>query len=323
MSGDFPEDWFRPGPPEEGDGDDPQTADDTLPDEPVPPEPPTEAEAASSAGSPEPAPESSPAPDSPDSPEATWELKESAPVPVLTSARAARTVDLDDFLPSPERRAVMQRRLWLFLVSVVALALVAGLAGGTLVRRALDIRLTPTTATATPTTTSNGTALQPWNGGTADLRATTASATCTAPAGVDGSGHYVSYDPANTVDGQLSTAWRCDGDALNAVLEFTFADGVELVGVGIVNGYAKGTGATSLYDQYRRVTSVRWDLSDGSFFMQNLSENSRSVQQLMIPPTQINGPVRLTILASTAPGQRAEPSRDAVLLSTVRFLTKD
>ena len=123
------------------------------------------------------------------------------------------------------------------------------------------------------------------------------------------------------MDDQLETAWRCNGDAVNQRLQFTFAAGSQLVGVGIVNGYAKGAGTASLYDQYRQVVSVRWDLPDGSWFIQNLSENSRVVQQLMIPPTSTDG-IRLTILESTTPGQRGDPGRDAVLLSTVRFLTK-
>lgn len=372
MSGDFPEDWFRPSVSGTGDGDGPETVpaeptleqtdavptevgpsevgsagpdqSDARPTDPGPTdatpadaepshaertavEPPHTDSAPEQQSSPTtPAAGQTPSDDGvPHEPAVHWELKEPASVPVLTSAHAARTVDLDDFLPTPQRRAVLQRRLWLFLVTVTLLALVAGLAGGALIRRALDGRATPISTTSlTPVTASNGngSASQPWQGDTAVLVATSATASCTAPAGRDASGLYVTYDPANVLDNQPTTAWRCDGDAVNQSLEFTFAPGAQLVGVGIVNGYAKSAGTTSLYDQYRRVISVRWDLPDGSWFAQNLSENSRAVQQLMIPPVQINGVVRLTILASTAPGQRGEPSSDAVLLSTVRFLTK-
>ena len=325
MSGDFPEDWFRPGPPDEGDGDAAGPSPFAVrrpPEQSGTEQTGIEQTGTEQTGTEHDVGEGAPDPMSPDQAPTTWRLMESAAVPVLTSAHAARTVDLDDLLPTPERRAVMQRRVWLVLVLVVLLALVAGLAGGALIRRALDGRPVPSAVTTPPATSSvNGTAMQPWNGDTAVLVATSASAQCTAPAGVDGSGQYVTYDPANTLDDQLATAWRCNGDAVNQTLVFTFPAGSQLVGVGIVNGYAKAAGTASLYDQYRRVVSVRWDLPDGSWFSQNLSENSRSVQQLMIPPVP-TGEVRLTILASTPPGQRGDPSRDAVLLSTVRFFTK-
>lgn len=349
VSGDFPQDWFRPGPPDEGDRDaagpspfavrrpsgetgttetgSTETGtkktgpEETGPEETDPEETDPEGVGAEQTAG-EQVSEDVPDPGGSDQAPTRWRLKESAAVPVLTSAHAARTVDLDDLLPRTERRAVMQRRVWLVLVSVVLLALVAGLAGGALIRRALDGRpVAPPTTTAPLTSSVNGTAMQPWTGDTAVLVATSATARCTAPAGRDGSGQYVTYDPANTLDDQLATAWRCDGNGVNQTLEFTFAPGSQLVGVGIVNGYAKGEGTASLYDQYRRVVSVRWDLPDGSWFSQNLSENSRSVQQLMIPPMAADR-VRLTIVASTSPGMRGDPSRDAVLLSTVRFFTK-
>ncbi|MGA4668833.1 NADase-type glycan-binding domain-containing protein [Propionibacteriaceae bacterium Y1923] len=251
-----------------------------------------------------------------------WLLQQSGDVPVLTSAAAAGTVDLEDFLPSPQRRGVRLRRLWLFLVTVVALALVAGLAGGALIRRALDSRGAQPSTSVVMTPTATTTAVQPWTGDTTTLPPLVVNASCVAPAGVDAAGDYVTYDPAHLLDEQATTAWRCNGDGVNQTLDFTFGPGAELVGVGVLNGYSKSAGETSFYDQYRRVVSVRWDLPDGSWFIQNLSENNSSVQQLMIPPTDVEGNVRLTILSSTTPGQRGDPSRDAVLISTVNFLTR-
>lgn len=391
VSGEFPEDWFRPDPTDDAAGDAGQSVDtpagEVSADQP-PPEPtaqdqtsPDEADGAAeaspdqaatpsspSAGAPSgasPSPTTAgpvddppvgadpatggrvsaqPTTDTPDEgpgeggpgdellpPDVTpsggtraeatgWQLKESGEVPVVTSATVAATVDLDDLLP-PQRRGVKWRRLWLFLVWVVLLALVAGLAGGTLIRNALDARpaVVPT-VTATPT--ANGTALQPWTGYTSRLQPTLVNASCVAPAGTDGSGDWVSFDPSNLIDEQASTAWRCNGTGVNETLDFIFAPGSTLVGVGILNGYGKSVGTTSLYDQYRRAGSVRWDLPDGSWFIQNLSENNSTVQQLMIPPTAVEGTVRLTILTTTSPGQRGEESRDALLLSTVSFLTK-
>ena len=350
MSGNFPEDWFRPDPSQEGaKGEDTSPAgEEDAPAEPVsddlrtavpppgttpgaaetPPaesSEPAEAPPAAEPGASSPAVMESPTPFAPrralDDDPGRWELKEAASVPVLTSAHTASNVDIEAFLPSPDRRGVVRRRLWLFLVSVVVLALAAGLAGGTLIRRALDDRAARQQSPV-PVVTRTGPARQPWNGSTAALLASGAVASCTAPPSVDGSGQFVSYAVDNVLDDERGTAWRCNGEAKGSTLTFTFRSGSVLVGVGVVNGYAKTVGKTSLYDQYRRVVSVRWDMPDGTWFVQNLSENSLMVQQLMIPEVRVDGPVRMTILATTPPGQRGDVSRDAVLVSTVQFLTK-
>lgn len=224
----------------------------------------------------------------------------------------------------------MGRHRVVVTVVAVLLALFVGLAAGQLLRdrtRPGDATTTPASKAASSGASATGASstssvLAPWSGATKPLAPATATASCTAPDATDTDGKTVSYPASNVVDAEAATAWRCDGDGLGQSLTFTFPEGSVLVGVGVQNGYVKAAGRAQLYDEYRKVTRVRWTMADGSWFVQSLSDNNTSVQQVLIPPTTVQGPVTLTIEASTRPGRAGEQTRDAVLLSTVAFVTK-
>lgn len=194
-----------------------------------------------------------------------------------------------------------------------------GLATGELIRHLGQPGVTKNSAAVTPLTPGTSEAPLPWQGPTKMVRAGSVTSSCAAPASEDKDGNELSHQPEMAIDGLPRTAWRCNGDGLGQRLIFTFPRGTTLVGVGLVNGYARTEGKESFYDQYRRITSVRWDLPDGSWFIQNLSDNNPALQTLMIPPTRVPGNVRLTILATSKPGRVGEVTRDAVLVSEVSF----
>ena len=109
------------------------------------------------------------------------------------------------------------------------------------------------------------------------------------------------YPPANTYDGDLTTAWRCNGTGVGQSLTLTLAEAGGIGEVGLVPGYAK-TDPRSGVDRYaenNRITRVRWTFADGTSFVQRLdgTETNRELQTLRIPVTESDSVV-LEVLAS-------------------------
>jgi hypothetical protein len=141
-----------------------------------------------------------------------------------------------------------------------------------------------------------------------------ATASCQAGASRDAAGHPVSYAPANVYDGDLTTAWRCNGDGAGAVLTLELPEQTEIGEVGLVPGYAK-TDPRSGVDRYaenNRITKVRWTFDDGTSVDQSLdgSAGNRDMQTLRIPVANA-AQVRLEVLESTA------GSRNTIAVSEV------
>lgn len=151
---------------------------------------------------------------------------------------------------------------------------------------------------------------------TRSVEVLSARATCTAPDAVDGAGHLVSYRARNTIDGDLSTAWRCGGTALGVRLTFRLPPGTTVRQVGLVPGYAKTDPADGVdrYAEGNRITLVRWVLAPGVSILQRLDPDplDRSLQVLRVPATRTDV-IRLQILTV------ARGSRNATAISTVRF----
>ncbi len=103
----------------------------------------------------------------------------------------------------------------------------------------------------------------------------TAAAPSTAKPNRDTSGNMVRYDAANMVDGVPTTCWRTPGDASGLELTFTFPEPVVLSEVGMINGYAKRSGALDWYVGNRKVLAATWVFDDGTELPQSLSENRR------------------------------------------------
>ncbi|MCT1458685.1 hypothetical protein M3G03_03855 [Aestuariimicrobium sp. p3-SID1156] len=245
-------------------------------------------------------------------------------LPVVTSAKAASSLPGRDRHPAPEHPsggAYSRGPAGLLMLLAVSLAALVGLAGGQLVHRA-TARTSPTTTVAPSHPQSSSSPAMPWDGPVATIPITSVEASCVAPEELEPSGETLSFEASRAVDGQAHTAWRCNGNGVGQRLWFRVPDKTVLAGVSVVNGWTRDEGKASLYDQFRRVTSVRWDLPDGSWFVQNLSDNDHGQQSLMIPPTPISGIVRMTILSSTKPGRPDQQNRDAVLLSEVSLFTQ-
>jgi len=235
-----------------------------------------------------------------------------------------------DVLPEPSRRRRWAPVTWIALL----VALGGGIAGGEWLRAQDDqgsVGAAPTAGVVSSVSTSTSTggsgtasADAPYRGRTALLHATSATATCTAPDAVDVQGNKVTYAASEAIDSSLDTAWRCQGSGVGQSLTFNLPSGTTLVGVGLVNGYVKSIpnhSSSLYYSQYRRNTAVKWTLSNGAWFSQTLLDNHPAAQDVLIPATTVSGPVTLTIVSSTTPGE-ALANRNAVLISDVVLLTR-
>ena len=129
-----------------------------------------------------------------------------------------------------------------------------------------------------------------------------ATASCQSPDSVDAAGNPIGSPPTNVYDGDLTTAWRCNGTGVGQSLTLTLAEAGRIGEVGLVPGYAK-TDPRSGVDRYaenNRLTRVRWTLADGTSFVQRLdgSATNRGLQTMRIPATESDSVV-LEVLAST------------------------
>jgi len=141
----------------------------------------------------------------------------------------------------------------------------------------------PTTTTTTPPTTTTEVVVDPSDA--VDQALTGATASATAPDGLDAAGNPVSYDVANTIDGDPGTAWRVEGDGFGATLTYRTVSGpVYVTEVGLIPGYAKvdPVDGTDRFTQNRRVLRVTWAFDDGVTQGQAFSD-SRELQAIQIP----------------------------------------
>ncbi len=133
---------------------------------------------------------------------------------------------------------------------------------------------------------------QAWDGEVepVDVRAITAE--CTSKPSVDSAGQRVSYRARNAVDGDPTTAWRCDGDASGRTLTLRLPRDTEVGEVGLIPGYAK-TDPSSGVDRYaenNRITRVTWTFEgsgESAVIEQRLdgSPGTRDLQSIRIPRT--------------------------------------
>jgi hypothetical protein len=170
------------------------------------------------------------------------------------------------------------------------------------VRRAPTVQVTPTPTTSaeprpspTPTPTPDGSG---WSGPVTAVAAESVSAACTSAPSVDAAGARVEYGAANTLDGDPTTAWRCDGQAIGETLRLVLPAGTAVAEVGLIPGYAKTDPASGVdrFTENNRITRVRWTFEDGTEVVQELDPADRTVQRLRVPRT-VSGAVVLEILA--------------------------
>jgi len=129
-----------------------------------------------------------------------------------------------------------------------------------------------------------------------------AYASATSPDNVDGTGHRTTYEAANLLDADPTTAWRTDGDGTGVVLTFTLGGPHLVTELGLVNGYAKTDPATGedRYGQERRILIVSWAVG-GNVYRERLVDGVRDLQVIDIPSAKADV-VQLRIDAVTQPG---------------------
>lgn len=168
------------------------------------------------------------------------------------------------------------------------------------------------TATATMVASPNST-LVPWDGRVRALPALTAEGRC-----LSGTG-FSPDPPGNLIDDDPASLWRCWGSGTGETILFTLPSAAAVVGVRLVNG---NTVSSERYTAERRILSVKWTFSDGSWVVQGLAANNPQLQEVRFPPTPVTGGVTMTILDATVPGVTSEKN-DAVSISALEFLQVD
>lgn len=235
---------------------------------------------------------------------------------------------VSDHQPRRSRRASQRTRTIRDFSPPVVLAgllgaLLLGFSVGKLVTLQSEESAVPepivSSASATPSPTQTGESnLAPFNGAVRVVPALDATGRCLNELG-DGA-----TPPSNLIDDDAGTHWRCVGSGVGESIAFVLPTGEELVGVRLVNGN------TSSYDRYlaeRRILSVKWEFSDGSWVVQPLAANDREPQEFRFPPTTVTGPVVMTVMDATVTGNLGERDEDnvagvndAVSISSLQFL---
>ncbi len=172
-----------------------------------------------------------------------------------------------------------------------------------------------TTASAMPSPKST---LAPWSGPVRIIPALDATGRC-----LEGMGDSAD-PPANLIDDDAKSQWRCTGPGVGETISFELPEGEDLVGVRLVNG---NTVSSDRYLAERRILSLKWEFSDGSWVVQPLAANDREPQEFRFPPTTISGPVIMTVVDATVTGDSAGQDEDdkvghndAVSISSLHFL---
>jgi hypothetical protein len=170
---------------------------------------------------------------------------------------------------------------------------------------------------STPTPDASTATATPYEGNVLPVTPVGATADCQAPPATDDAGNRVTYLPASLLDGNPSTAWRCNDDGVGHTITVELGGQAAVAEVGLINGYAKidPKSGAHRYGEYRRIAAVTWSFLDGTSFQQTLSDNTEVVQTIRIP-VQTATQLTLTINSSTPPGSAAA-TRDAVLISEI------
>jgi len=224
-----------------------------------------------------------------------------------TSLRSSSTNDDYEEYDAPQRRW-----FWPVMLVVVVLVFLGGayLVGAWLSGAFSSAPTTNQTTTGSSSTDSGGSggggskeSAKAYTGQVSQADVSNASASCTAPQGQDASGNPVSYAAPNVLDGDPSTAWRCDGSGGGQTLTLNVVDGQKVDVVGMIPGYAK-TDPTSGEDRYAqndRITKVRWTWANDDSVVQTLdgSAGNRSMQQIKLPKAE-SGTITVEILETVA-----------------------
>ncbi len=135
-------------------------------------------------------------------------------------------------------------------------------------------------------------------------------ASCTARGSTDSRGNPISFRPENTIDGDLTSTWRCEGDASGQTINYALGVPANVAQVGMVPGYSKVDefNGDDRFVENRRVTSAVWHCIDVSgnevgSAPQTLAD-APQMQMLDVAGFAACQIVRLEITGATPPGRR-------------------
>jgi hypothetical protein len=147
---------------------------------------------------------------------------------------------------------------------------------------------------------------------------------CQRAGSVDGAGRATSYEPQRAVDGDPTTAWRCDGDGVGQSLTVAFGAPERIERVALIPGLAKTDPAngTDRYAQNRRITAVRITTDTGHAVDARLdpSAGNRAPQSVALPAPVVTRTLTLSILGSV-PGsvQNGQAAVDSVAIAELTW----
>jgi hypothetical protein len=172
----------------------------------------------------------------------------------------------------------------------------------------------PVTETTTPETTTSDTSD---TGPPVELAGDAqASASATASDNVDGAGDQTTYDAANVLDDDPSTAWRVEGNGRGVTLTLTLPGPAHLTEVGLIPGYAKvdPVSGDDRFTQERRITEVRWRFDDQTSVTQDL------VDEPEMQRTTVDVDTATVVIEIAAAGPPGDPDFDYTAISDVSLL---
>jgi hypothetical protein len=146
------------------------------------------------------------------------------------------------------------------------------------------------------------------------LRPVDATASSFANPSRDGTGRLLTFDAANTIDGNPATAWRVKGRGVGETLAVAFDRPVHLTSIGMVPGWAAidDVSRANRFVENKRVTRARFVFTDGSAV--DFTYSDAPVMQHAVVDVDTTGVV-MQILAS---GPRTK--RNYTAISDLEFL---
>ena len=236
--------------------------------------------------------------------------------------------------PTPEPpRPPLSTGGWLAVLAgfVVGVVVLAG--GGFLINRTLS---DANSSTASGTAAAESSSVPPSAPVAADPAAVGETVTvtpaavlptcATLPPAIDSTGRPHAYEATNTIDGDVTTAWRCQG-ARGQTLAVSFPCSVHLATVGIDPGHDKtDPDGADRFTQNRKVTRVAWTFDDGTTVEQQVAPQ-RGIQSM--PVDQTARTATLTVLdtvdgqpVTNQAGQQSAPFNDVTSICEVRFTAR-
>lgn len=147
---------------------------------------------------------------------------------------------------------------------------------------------------------------------------------CVGETSEDASGNPVSFQPGNLVDGDLTTAWRCDGARIGTTFEFAVSPPATITAVGLVPGYAKIDPERSDLNRFyenRRIAAVTWSCRSGdsqaTIGPQQLDPDRAEMQSMPLSTGMLCDRVSVRIDSVTEQGGNGAYPKDYTAISEV------